>query len=219
MADFRKMFLALIAGALLFTAVASAQPYSCNANAVPTLGRSEGIAENVGEVLLVCLGSIPSGGILANIRYRLTQNITSDLESGSTTEALLILVEGADGFKGYNGWLPGQQNVYQAVRISNDEIEWTGVWLAGSGSPAFKTIRLTNIRGNAQAAGEFGTLFATVNIVSPTSVPVVLVPPLPSELGEVTSWAVRPSPLSTRCGTLRVTPEGISLKRAISRVP
>jgi len=166
------MFLALIAGALLFTAVASAQPYSCNANAVPTLGRSEGIAENVGDVLLVCLGSIPSGGILANIRYRLTQNITSDLESGSTTEALLILDEGADGFKGYNGWLPGQQNVYQAVRISNDEIEWTGVWLAGSGSPAFKTIRLTNIRGNAQAAGEFGTLFATVNIVSPTSVPV-----------------------------------------------
>jgi len=175
MADFRKLFLALIAGALLFTAVASAQPYSCNANAVPTLGRSEGIAEMTGDVLLVCIGAIPAGGIQANIRYRLTQNITSDLEDKDATppitEALLILDEGADGFRG-TGSAAGQQNVYQAGKISNDEIEWTGVWLAAPGSAAFKVIRLTNIRGNAQAAGDFGTLFATINIVSPTSVPV-----------------------------------------------
>ena len=173
MADFRKLFLALIAGALLFTAVASAQPFACNANAVPTLGRSEGIAEPTGDVLLVCTGTVPATGILANIRYRLTQNITSDLESGSTTESLLILDEGADGFRGpVDPIIPGQQNIYQAIRISDDEIEWRGVWLAAPGSPAFKVIRLTNIRGNAQAAGDFGTLFAVVNIVSPTSVPV-----------------------------------------------
>jgi hypothetical protein len=173
MADFRKLFLALIAGALLFTAVASAQPYACNANAVPTLGRSEGIAEPTGDVLLVCVGTIPAGGILANIRYRLTQNITSDLENedDDITESLLILDEGADGFRG-NGTAAGQQNVFQALRISDDEIEWRGVWLAAPGSNGFKIIRLTDIRGNAQAAGEFGTLFATVNIVSPTSVPV-----------------------------------------------
>jgi hypothetical protein len=171
MADFRKMFLALIAGALLFTAVASAQPFACNANAVPTLGRSEGIAEHTGDVLLVCSGTVPVTGILANIRYRLTQNITSDLESGSITESLLILDEGADGFRG-EGVPDGQQNIYQALRISDDEIEWRGVWLAAPGSAAFQVIRLTNIRGNAQAAGDFGTLFAVVNIVSPTSVPV-----------------------------------------------
>jgi hypothetical protein len=163
--------LALIAGALLFTAVASAQPYACNANAVPTLGRSEGIAEPTGDILLVCTGTIPAGGILANIRYRLTVNITSDLEDSPITESLLILDEGADGFRG-NGAAIGQQNVYQALRISDDEIEWRGVWLAAPGSAGFKIIRLTDVRGNAQAAGDFGTLFATVNIVSPTSVPV-----------------------------------------------
>jgi hypothetical protein len=163
--------LALIAGALLFTAVASAQPYACNANAVPTLGRSEGIAEPTGDILLVCTGTIPAGGILANIRYRLTVNITSDLEDSPITESLLILDEGADGFRG-NGAAAGQQNVYQALRISDDEIEWRGVWLAAPGSAGFKIIRLTDVRGNAQAAGDFGTLFATVNIVSPTSVPV-----------------------------------------------
>jgi len=173
MADFRKLFLVLIAGALLFTTVASAQPYACNANAVPTLGRSEGIAEPTGDVLLVCSGTIPGGGILANIRYRLTQNITSDIESYPITEALLILDEGADAWRGPGGtYTSNQQNIYQAVRISDDEIEWTGVWLAAVGSNAFQTIRFTNIRGNAQAAGDFGTLFATVNIVSPTSVPV-----------------------------------------------
>jgi hypothetical protein len=175
MADFRKLFLALIAGALLFTAVASAQPYACNANAVPTLGRSEGIAEPTGDVLLVCTGTIPAGGILANLRYRLTQNITTDIEDNDASpkvlEALLILDEGADGFRG-NGAAVGQQNVYQAHRISDDEIEWAGVWLAAPGSAGFKIIRLTDIRGNAAAAGDFGTLFATVNIVSPTSVPV-----------------------------------------------
>ena len=171
MADFRKLLLALIAGALLFTTVASAQPYACNANAVPTLGRSEGIAEPTGDVLLVCVGTVPATGILANIRYRLTQNITTDMESSTLTEALLILDEGADGFRGY-GAPAGQQNVYQAARISDDEIEWTGVWLAAPGSAGFKVIRMTDIRGNAQAAGDFGTLFATINIVSPTSVPV-----------------------------------------------
>jgi hypothetical protein len=174
MADFRKLFLALIAGALLFTAVASAQPYACNANAVPTLGRSEGIAEPTGDILLVCAGSVPAGGILANIRYRLTVNITSDLEDedDDITEALLVLDEGAGAFRGPGSTL-GTQNVYQALRISDDEIEWRGVWLSGPTSAGvFKTIRLTDVRGNAQAAGEFGTLFATVNIVSPTSVPV-----------------------------------------------
>jgi len=154
--------------------VASAQPYSCNANAVPTLGRSEGIAEPTGDILLVCSGSVPSGGILANIRYRLTVNITSDLEDedDDITEALLVLDEGAGQFRG-PGSAVGTQNVYQALRISDDEIEWRGVWLSGPTSQGiFRTIRLTDVRGNAQAAGDFGTLFATVNIVSPTSVPV-----------------------------------------------
>ena len=50
MVDFRKVLLTLIVGALLFATVGSAQftnPYSCNATAVPTLARSEGIAERM----------------------------------------------------------------------------------------------------------------------------------------------------------------------------
>jgi len=176
MADFRKLLLALIAGALLFTTVASAQPYSCNATAVPTLARSEGIAEMMGDVLLNCSGTVPVAGILANIRLRLTANITSHVISGSTNEATLILNEGMVGspavrmWQGY-GTPPGGQNIYQAKKISDDEIEWAGVWLAAAGT-TFQTIRITNVRGNAQSRGDFATIYASINIVSPTSVPV-----------------------------------------------
>lgn len=176
MADFRKLMLALLAGVLLYAGVASAAPYACNATAVPTLVRSEGIAEMMGDVLLRCDGEIPTGGILANIRLRLTTNITSNPSGGtSALEAALILDEGwtATGrsFRGY-GAAAGSQNVYQAARISDDEIEWAGVWIAAPNSNPFKTIRITNVRGNAQALGDYATIYASVNIVSPTSVPV-----------------------------------------------
>jgi len=177
MADFRKLMLALLAGVMLFATVASAQPFSCNATAVPTLVRSEGIAEMMGDILLRCDGTVPVDGILANIRLRLTTNITSNPAGGSTTalESVLILDEGLTAmgraFRGYN-YDDGSQNVYQAARISDDEIEWAGVWLAGEGSNPFKVIRITNVRGNAQALGDYATIYASVNIVSPTSVPV-----------------------------------------------
>ena len=89
MADFRKLLFALIAGALLFTTVASAQfqqPYSCNATAVPTLARSEGIAEMMGDVLLNCSGSVPTAGILANIRLRPTIPLSLLRPSGCAGE-------------------------------------------------------------------------------------------------------------------------------------
>ncbi len=176
MADFRKLMLALLAGVLLFATVSSAAPFACNATAVPTLVRSEGIAEMMGDVLLRCDGEVPAGGILANIRLRLTTNITSNPAGGtSALEAVLILDEGwteyGRAFRGY-GVPAGSQNVFQAARISDDEIEWAGVWLAGVGSNPYKTIRMTNVRGNAQALGEYATIYSSVNIVSPTSVPV-----------------------------------------------
>ncbi len=176
MADFGKLMLALLAGVLLFAGVSSAAPYACNATAVPTLVRSEGIAEMMGDILLRCDGEVPVDGILANIRLRLTTNITSNPSGGNTRlEAALILDEGwtetGRAFRGYT-YTDGSQNVYQAARISDDEIEWAGVYLAGAGSNPFKTIRITNVRGNAQALGDYATIYASVNIVSPTSVPV-----------------------------------------------
>jgi len=181
MADFRKLLFVLIAGALLFTTVAGAAEYGCRAHADPVLVRSEGIAEKMGDVLLECGGAVPAGGIRVNIRLKLTANITSNPFDSTPVynEATLILDSGADGFRGYDSVSPvtrlndGTQNVYQAVRISDDEIEWQGVTLAAVNSTgAFTSIRMTNVRGNVQARGDFATIYATVNFNPSAPVPV-----------------------------------------------
>jgi len=133
----------------------------------------------VGDILLTCTGDVPALGITANIRVTLGTNITSNPISGAISEATLILDNGAGGaFKGYAGTSPltpfvdGSQNVYQALQITANEIEWQGVVLAGPGSIGSETIRLTNIRANAQGLGAGAPIAATINITSPTSVPV-----------------------------------------------
>lgn len=166
MADFRKLFLALIAGALLLGTVASAAPIQCSVSAVPTLVRSEGVADFAGDVLLICEsidGPFPAPTI-ANVRLRIPgTNITSRIMGTANTpsmnvlESLLILDEAGAGGpvpKGYESTSPsldpfddGSQNQYQAVQISNDTIEWQGVVLAGPNSYTWsRIIRLTNVR-------------------------------------------------------------------------
>ncbi|MCL6544246.1 MAG: hypothetical protein K6T61_03395, partial [Bryobacteraceae bacterium] len=168
MADFRKLFLALIAGALLLGTVASAAPIQCSVSAVPTLVRSEGVADFAGDVLLIC-EAIPNNETFpapttATVRLRIPgTNITSRIMGTANTptqnvlESLLILDEAGAGGpvpKGYQSTSPslvphndGTQNLYQAVQISNDTIEWQGVVLAGPNSnTSMRTIRLTNVR-------------------------------------------------------------------------
>jgi hypothetical protein len=187
MADFRKLFLVLIVGLFVASAV-SAQvvtDYKCTASSVPTLVRAEGLAEMVGDIKLTCSGVIPNpaAGISLNIRATLSQNITSNILSGTVTEATLVLDKGrptAGGFKGYQSVGPplvpftdGSQNVYQAVRISDTEVEWQGVVLAGPGSTVgAEEILLTNIRANASGAGAGSSISATINITTPTSVAI-----------------------------------------------
>ena len=180
MADFRKLFLALVAVTLLFGTAASAvaqNPYSCDATAVPTLVRSEGIAELVGDILLTCSGTVPASGIQANIRVQLNTNITSNVLSGSTLEATLVLDErnpNARPWRGYYSTFPDyRQNVFQGTKISDTEVEFDGVVLAAANSSAgIPTIRITNLRANAQALGLNGTVYAIVNITGSTTIPV-----------------------------------------------
>ena len=101
MADFRKLLLALIAGALLFGTVAGAADFSCQVSGVPTLIRSEGVADYVGDVLMNCSGDLPlsaiTNGVTANIRLSFLGQgviITSKnarFHSGKISEATLVL--------------------------------------------------------------------------------------------------------------------------------
>ena len=172
MADFRKLLLALAAVTLVFTTFASAQtPYSCNATAVPTLVRSEGIAELVGDVLLTCTGVVPTAGIQANIRVRLNATVTSNVLSGSTLDTILLLDELTPANRRGTGAF--NPTVYQGVQISATEVEFDGVILAGAGSAAgASTVRITNLRADVSGLGTAATVYATVNITGSTTVPV-----------------------------------------------
>jgi hypothetical protein len=192
MADFRKLFLVLVVG-VLFATAASAIDYHCDASSVPTLARAEGLAEPMGDVKLDCSGDLPNpaAGMVVNIRLTLSTNVTSNVLTVGTpvvTDATLVLDRGLPGgFVGYqsvsaatsssgtNTLLPysdGHQNVYQAVRISDTEIEWQGVVLAGPGSPAHNQVLLTNVRGNASGVGAGAPISATINITTPTSLTI-----------------------------------------------
>jgi len=205
MADFRKLLLALIAGALMFGTVAGAADFSCAMSANPTLVRSEAVADFVGDVLLSCSGSIPQLGpdqaVVANIRLTLAPGaiVTSKvLETArKISEATLILDGGGwednglgfqrhpKGYKVLNSspvmpspWQDGSQNIYQAIQISDTELEWQGVVLIGPGSQqaaggfVTRSIQLTNVRVNAQGLGVGAPIFGQVNVTSPTAFPV-----------------------------------------------
>jgi hypothetical protein len=198
MADFRKLLLALIAGALLFGTVASAQSFSCAVGATPTIVRSEAVADMVGDIYLQCSGVIDQlaadDALVANVRVTFSSGVlvTSKVLSGTSypkvSEGTLILdralwadnTRHVKGYRSTNPFLPfqdGSQNIYQALQLSDTELEWQGVILVGPGSaraPSYYVTRdiiLTNVRVNAQALAAGAPVVATVNITSPTSIP------------------------------------------------
>ena len=103
MVSFRKSLL-LTALLVLVTGIAAAQavqPLSCTANAgVPPIARAEGIAEEVGQVVITCTGGnrAPQDAVLPtiNVQVFLNTNLTSRLYAATTglgphSEALLLI--------------------------------------------------------------------------------------------------------------------------------
>jgi hypothetical protein len=196
MADFRKLLLALIAGALIFGTAASAADFSCQVSGVPTLVRSEGVADYVGDVLMTCAGVLPltdvPNGVVANIRLSFLGQpviITSKIVSSAArkiSEATLVLnnalapdglTRAPIGYFSTGGVLQpqtnGTQNVYQALWLNDQELEWQGVMLSAPGSTNVEvSVRMTNVRINAQALAVGAPINAQINITSPTSIPI-----------------------------------------------
>lgn len=98
MLSFRKSFW-LLALVVAMSAVASAQlPFQCTANAgVPPIARAEGLAEEVGQVVIICTGGSPTpqGQEIprVNVQIFLNVNVTSRILQDPWTEALLLIDE------------------------------------------------------------------------------------------------------------------------------
>jgi len=107
MADFRKWLLAFAVVALLLVvgvpahaqgAAGSAPAFVCTANAgVTPLVRIEGVTETVGDVLLDCVGGVPTAANapipLSNVQVFLNTQITSRLLTDGNSEATLTIDE------------------------------------------------------------------------------------------------------------------------------
>ena len=101
MLSFRKLFV-LMAIVVAMAAVAGAQQCAANFGA-PTIARQEGVAEEVGQVLLTCTGGTPTAAGVTipnniNVQIYLNTQVTSRLLTDSGwSEALLLLDEPTSG--------------------------------------------------------------------------------------------------------------------------
>jgi len=135
----------------------------------------------------------------------LNTSITSRLMSSSATlpqlsEALLLLDEPAPGAQygcpsnpctayGNGAGLPiygasglaaatNNRNVFQGLQTASNSITWLGVPIDPPGTSGSRIIRITNVRGNANALGVSGanatpvSVFATVTATPPSFLPV-----------------------------------------------
>jgi hypothetical protein len=99
MVTFRKSFLLLaIVSLVAVAAYAADAPFACQAQSgvTPTV-RAEGLAELVGDIVIVCEGGVPTAYNddvpQVNFRVYLNTNVTSRLLDGAWNEALLLIDE------------------------------------------------------------------------------------------------------------------------------
>jgi hypothetical protein len=179
-------------------AAAQTAPFQCFANGgVPATSRAESISELVGDLTVDCTGGTPtaSGSPIptVDIQVFLNTSISSKLLAGSWSEALLLVDEPAassqrmcgtsgdtvsqagvctitgngSGVGTYNG-NAGRPNVFQGVLAATNALLWTGVPIDPPGN-GNRTIRITNVRGNANALGVTGANATPTPIVETIS--------------------------------------------------
>lgn len=181
MVEFRKLFL-VMAALVVAAGLASAQitPLQCIANAgVPPIARAEGVAEEVGQVIINCTGgaSTPSPSMAIptiNVQIFLNTNVTSRLldSSGTRSEALLLIDEPvgleqveaasvpnvASILASGNGTYKtpgaaGRPTVFGAQVAGVNSLVWLNVPFDPPGTSFNRVIRLVNVRANANQLG------------------------------------------------------------------
>jgi hypothetical protein len=162
---------AVLAISLVMTAsAASGTQYTCAASvAVQPTVRSEGLGELIGDLILLCSGTVPENGISDNLTVSLGTNVTSKLIAAAS-EALLLVDDPP----------PGSQtlgtNVFEGTVAAN-QVTFTNVPLgpAPGGENVQHVIRIVNVRINAEALSNSTNavpVLAAISVSGSTSVPV-----------------------------------------------
>lgn len=124
----------------VLTHIASSQstPLICTPSAVPTLVRSEGLAERMGDILLSCSGGTAGQVITGNLTVFLSVNITNRLSADNSTDAFLSIDTG----------LPSISMVFAGQLVAQNAVAFNGLSFT---IPPSQTVRfrITNLRGAA----------------------------------------------------------------------
>ena len=139
------------------------QPLQCfvNPGGVP-LVRANGIAEKVGDVLIICVGGDPVQSSTVNVQVFLNTDVTSRLLNTDlphpATEALLLVDEPGSMFspgpavpcpagQTLLNTCPQGSNVYQGVYPgASNTVEWLGVRFVPPGDGPPRIFRIVNLR-------------------------------------------------------------------------
>ncbi|MBI4892389.1 MAG: hypothetical protein HY821_17325 [Acidobacteria bacterium] len=188
MVEFRKAFL-LLAALVALTGIVSAQvtPLSCTANAgVPPLARAEGVAEEVGQVIINCVGGQPTtlGAAIPtiNVQIFLNTTVTSRLLSSTSgtinSEALLMIDEPLPGAQFLASSIPNttvvtgmgngdyaasatRPNLFLGQQQGSNSIVWLNIPFDPPGTTRNRVLRIANVRANANQLGVSTTLIPT----------------------------------------------------------
>lgn len=188
---------------LIFSGIAAGQVtrgLQCIANvAVPPTVRSEGITEEVGDLLLRCSGGAPTPAGMsipqANITVTLNTQVTSRLFSNSSTDALLLIDEpGSSGnpvpvkacpnlsgcpivsagtpmnYDGIN--VP---NVFQGSLKSPNAVTFNGIPILAPATNGTRVFRVRNIRANVNALSSSSDSSLVVGFVTVSDAPFITI--------------------------------------------
>src|ERR1700726_4891996 len=110
---------------------------TCNSTSVPPIVHVEGIAERIGDIVLICSGGMPAEQITGNLSIFLGVNVTNRI-AGSTVTDVVFTVDNGSGPQPVNvpGTLTGLSSlVYNGVSFT---LSTTGT----------ATLRIANIRAD-----------------------------------------------------------------------
>ena len=126
---------------LLFPAFSQSTALTCSPSAVPTLVRSEGVAERIGDILLQCSGGAAGTVVTGNLSLFLPVSVTNRVNADNVaTDVSLVIESGSTPLATVAGRVAGQSINFNGVSFT----------MPASGGV---TLRISNLRANASQLG------------------------------------------------------------------
>lgn len=137
----RGCALILLIFTLLTPAFAQTSALTCSPSAVPTLVRSEGVAERIGDILLQCSGGAAGAVVTGNLSLFLPVSVTNRVNADNVATDVSLVVE--------SGSAPPATVV---GRVAGQSITFNGISFTVPATGGV-TLRVSNLRANASQLG------------------------------------------------------------------